>query len=175
MTVDEDGEPLAVAEDGPPRTVEVRTVRAQFTEIGYVNVAARHHQVVVDESPRYGGHDTGPNPVEHLLAGLASTSLVVLRIVAGEESVAGVSVTVEGELNVARIRDPRTTGRVFNRLDLIWDIPDDLDQAQFEQWLGEVAQRRPGQGLLSDATATDERVRSATARTDQTPQQGERR
>ena len=50
-------------------------------------VTARTHELTIDETTRHGGHDAGANPVEHMLAGIASVSLVVLRIL-GEVAIA---------------------------------------------------------------------------------------
>ncbi|MFE7415929.1 OsmC family protein [Rhodococcus sp. NPDC057529] len=50
-------------------------------------VTARRHELTIDETQQYGGHDSGANPVEHMLAGIASVSLVVLRLL-GEVAIA---------------------------------------------------------------------------------------
>ena len=118
-----------------------------------VHVAARGHELTVDEAARYGGHDTGANPVEHLLAGLASASVVVLRIV-GESAVAErTTLRVSASLNVDRVMGA-DDGAVFDSIRLEWEVQSDAHAERLRAVLPLLAARRPGQALVDAATTS---------------------
>lgn len=125
---------------------------------GEIHADVRHHRVVVDESAKYGGADRGANPVELLLAGLASASLVIIDIVAGRDVSAGLRLQVRGELNVERIVGTGNAGPLLSRVELTWEVPLGLDPDEIRALLPELARRRPGQALLDSAGTTVEVV-----------------
>jgi uncharacterized OsmC-like protein len=122
-----------------------------------VHVAARGHELTVDEAARYGGHDTGANPVEHLLAGLASASLVVLRLV-GEGAVAErTTLRVSASLNVDRVMGA-DDGAMFESVRLEWEVRSEAHAERLRKALPLLAARRPGQALVDAAAASCEVV-----------------
>ena len=64
--------------------------------------ALRHHRVVIDEPEALGGTDSGPNPVELILAALGSCQEITYRAYAAALGIPldGVSVTLEGDLDL---------------------------------------------------------------------------
>ena len=143
--------------DREPRR-ETIVVDAEDSEGGAMVIGIRHHVLLNDESARYGGHDTGPNPVETMLGGLATASLVILRIIGGDDIPPGLGVRVEAELNVERILGAPTDDPMFARLDLLWEVPAHVDPQRIERWLPELARRRPGQALIDAAGLATEGV-----------------
>jgi len=57
----------------------VFSVKAHLKQGFKVDVKARHHELVVDEPKELGGTDQGANPIEHLLAALASCLLIAIK------------------------------------------------------------------------------------------------
>jgi uncharacterized OsmC-like protein len=122
-----------------------------------IQVAARGHELTVDEAARYGGHDAGANPVEHLLAGLVSASLVVLRLV-GEGAVAeSATLRVSASLNVDRVMGA-DDGAMFESINLEWEVQSETHAERLRAALPLLAARRPGQALIDAAAASNEVV-----------------
>ncbi|WP_019929624.1 OsmC family protein [Nocardia sp. BMG111209] len=138
------------------------TVHARFGDHG-TTITARDHELTIDEAPRYGGHDLGANPVEHLLAGLAAASLVVLRLL-GETTIAeSATLTVAARLNVDHVMGADDAA-VIELIELDWRVPTAADAERLRAALPELARRRPGQALVDAAAAVRETVSvSATA------------
>lgn len=132
-------------------------VRANTSPSGAISVRARKHVMTIDEKQRYGGHDRGANPVEHMLAGLASASLVVLRLLRHEEIAARASLTVTGRLNVDRVAGT-TTEPVFEYVTLTWVVDDPRHGELLRGLLPAIAARRPGQALIDAAGSSSEEV-----------------
>ncbi len=67
-----------------------------------VDVKARRHEIIVDEPKELGGTDTGPNPIELLLASLASCLSIAIRFHASKMNIRidEVKVDVGGELDI---------------------------------------------------------------------------
>jgi uncharacterized OsmC-like protein len=65
-------------------------------------VTARQHVLVIDEPAALGGTDTGANPVEAILAGLASCQAITYRVWAAKLGVAldRVSVEADGDIDL---------------------------------------------------------------------------
>lgn len=66
------------------------------------DVRTKRHTLVVDEPPSVGGTDAGANPLEVVLAALASCQAITYRVWAGQRGVAleRVSVEVAGDLDL---------------------------------------------------------------------------
>ncbi|RZL80105.1 MAG: hypothetical protein EOP32_17700 [Rhodococcus sp. (in: high G+C Gram-positive bacteria)] len=120
-------------------------------------VAARRHELTIDEAPRYGGHDSGANPVEHLLAGIAAASLVVLRLL-GEDAIAeSATLTVSARLNVDRVMGT-DDGAAIELIRLDWHVANAEHAERLCAALPHLANRRPGQALIDAASAHTEEV-----------------
>lgn len=117
----------------------------------------RDHVVMLDELPKYGGHDVGANPVEHMLAGLAAASLVVVNMMSGGDAPEVLRLAIEAELNVERVLGD-DEGQPFHRIDLEWKVAGPKDAAELEALLPELARRRPGQALIDAAATSVERA-----------------
>ena len=65
-------------------------------------VSLRHHSLTVDEPPALGGADSGPNPVELILAALGTCQEITYRAYATALGIHldKVSVTVEGDIDL---------------------------------------------------------------------------
>ena len=128
-------------------------------------VTARTHELTIDETTRYGGHDAGANPVEHMLAGIAAASLVVLRLL-GEVAIADSAVlTVSATLNVDRVMGA-DDGAVIELIRLDWEVANAAHAERLRAALPDLASRRPGQALIDAAATLAEEVSvraSATA------------
>jgi uncharacterized OsmC-like protein len=120
-------------------------------------IAARGHGFQIDEAEKYGGHDTGANPVEHMLAGVATASLVVLRIL-GEADVADAArLTVSATLNVDRVMGV-DEGAAFDEMRLDWEVQDEDHAVRLRRALPALAVRRPGQALIDAAASVVEEI-----------------
>ncbi|MCW2856919.1 MAG: hypothetical protein JWR52_2534 [Marmoricola sp.] len=128
---------------------EQLVVQAQHAHQG-IAVSVRDHNVTIDEAEKYGGHDAGANPVEHLLAGIAAASLVVLRLVGEADVAESARLTVSGTLNVDRVMGG-DDAPVFEDVRLHWEVGS-LDHAErLRLVLPAIADRRPGQALIDAA------------------------
>ena len=59
----------------------------------------RAHTFTCDETPRYGGHDTAPEPYDYFMAGLASCTAITLRMYADNRNIPleSADITIEFE------------------------------------------------------------------------------
>ncbi|NYF98412.1 OsmC family protein [Janibacter cremeus] len=67
-----------------------------------VTLSARQHTFTIDEPSGLGGTDLGANPVEHLLAALASCTVISYQVWAEKLGLTleGVDVTVDGDVDL---------------------------------------------------------------------------
>jgi putative redox protein len=86
----------------PQRAVAVFSVDSRQVEGLRSEAKIRQFSVTVDEPPSLGGSDAGPNPVELVLAGLASCQEITYRAYATALGIPleGVSVKLEGRLDL---------------------------------------------------------------------------
>jgi len=77
-------------------------------------MSVREFSFTIDEPATFGGTNAGPNPVELVLSSLAGCINVVIHMVAAERNVhiRGLRLTVEGDLEPARLMGPLTLRRV---------------------------------------------------------------
>ncbi|MGY2704802.1 MULTISPECIES: OsmC family protein [unclassified Nocardioides] len=120
-------------------------------------VTARSHGFTIDEAEKYGGHDAGANPVEHMLAGLAAASLVVLRILGQPDIAAAARLTISATLNVDRVMGV-DDGAAFDLITLDWEVEDEDHAARLRRVLPDLAARRPGQALVDGAAVVVEEI-----------------
>lgn len=81
-------------------TVGGSLVRGTATE---VEITAGKHEFTIDEPASLGGTDKGANPIEHLLAALASCTVISYRVWAGKLGLQldGVDVELTGDIDLA--------------------------------------------------------------------------
>jgi putative redox protein len=109
-------------------------VHAQIGETPYrVEIVAGGHALVGDEPAEHGGADAGPAPFDLVLAGLASCTLITLRMYAERKGWAGVTVT--GRF---RYHKDGETQRIDRRL----EVAGAPDEAALQR-LREIAERTP--------------------------------
>lgn len=60
-----------------------------------VEITAGQHEFTIDEPPALGGENVGANPVEHLLAALASCQVITVKVWAAKLGLVVDDVTVE--------------------------------------------------------------------------------
>jgi uncharacterized OsmC-like protein len=122
-----------------------------------VTVAARGHELTIDEAERYGGHDSGANPVEHMLAGIAGASLVVLRLLGEGEIAESARLRVSASLNVDRVIGV-DDGAMFELIRLDWEVESVPHAVRLRAALPHITSRRPGQALIDAAAAFIEEI-----------------
>jgi putative redox protein len=117
---------------------------------GYaVSIRCRTHDLASDEPRSTGGSDTGPNPVELLLAGLASCTAITLRMYADRKG------WVLGDVEVDCTLGEDAAGA--KRIDRRIRVGAALDEAQRAK-LVEIAGKTPVTRLVMAATAVDTAV-----------------
>ena len=81
-------------------TVGGSLVRGTATE---VEITAGAHEFTIDEPASLGGTDKGANPIEHLLAALASCTVISYQVWAGKLGLQldGVDVELRGDIDLA--------------------------------------------------------------------------
>lgn len=74
-------------------------VRGTATE---VSISARQHSFTIDEPADLGGTDIGANPIEHLLAALASCTVITYQVWAEKLGLQldGVDVDLKGDIDI---------------------------------------------------------------------------
>lgn len=129
-----------------------------------LGVAVRDFSFVIDEPANFGGTDTGPNPVEYLLASLAGCMNVVIHMIAQERGVEvrALRLTVKGELDPSRLMAHPTENRAgFQKIVVIADIDSDADAAELDEVLRLSELRCPVSDNLNHDTPLE--VRRAAA------------
>ena len=107
------------------RQVNVEWLGGYRTQIDVRGV----HQIQGDETPEYGGDDTGPMPTELLLAALGSCMCLAVAHIAKKRRIAiariGVEVAAEKDMQAFRFSEIAVTVRA--------DLPQDQLDPLFEQ------------------------------------------
>ena len=81
-------------------TVDGALVRGTATEVA---ITAGAHEFTIDEPDALGGTDKGANPIEHLLAALASCTVISYQVWADKLDLTldGVDVELKGDIDLA--------------------------------------------------------------------------
>lgn len=111
------------------------------------------HTLNGDETPQYGGEDTGPMPTEFLLAGVASCMCLAVSHVARKRRIAleNLTVSAEAEKDMKEFR--------FHVIDLL--VQADLPQ----QELDDLVERSKGYCFVSNTLIHGCEIRTKTAST----------
>ncbi|MCX7819052.1 MAG: OsmC family protein [Kiritimatiellae bacterium] len=118
-------------------------------------VRARQFELLVDEPAELGGSDRGPNPVEHVLAGLAGCLNVVAHVVAKEMGIhiRSLGISVSGVLDPARFLGEPTEARAgFREIRVKLGVVSDASAAALDRWLEAVRRRCPVSDNLANTT-----------------------
>ncbi len=93
--------------ESPDNAVITFSASSRLAEGLRCEVAARDFRFAVDEPEALGGTDSAPNPVEYLLAALASCQEITYRLYADALGIPldDVSVTLEGEIDLRGFLD----------------------------------------------------------------------
>ncbi len=115
----------------------------------------RGHKAVIDQPANAGGTDTGPTPLELLLASLAGCIGTIGRIVAMQQRIElrGMDIKVEGSLDTDGLLGKSIDGRVgFEGFTITVDIDADMTDEEKEAFIHEVDARCPVSENLLHAT-----------------------
>ena len=118
-------------------------------------VKARQFEIVVDEPADLGGTDTGPNPVEYVLAAFAGCLNVMAHIVAKEMNfeLRGVEIDLSGDINPARLFGMSYDERAGYKQIVVRIKPDcDADSDTLEKWAEAIESRCPVSDNLQNTT-----------------------
>jgi uncharacterized OsmC-like protein len=88
---------IGIFSSSPDKAKATFGVSTELEEGLRAPVRARQHVLVIDEPSALGGTDTGANPVEAVLAGLASCQAITYRVWAAKLGVALDTVSVEAD------------------------------------------------------------------------------
>lgn len=115
----------------------------------------RGHKVVIDQPANAGGTDTGPTPLELMLASLAGCIGTIGRIVAMQKRIElrGMEIKVEGPLDVDGLLGKPIDGRVgFEGFTITVDVDADMTDEEKNTFIHEVDARCPVSENLLNAT-----------------------
>ena len=115
----------------------------------------RGHKVVIDQPANAGGTDTGPTPLELMLASLAGCIGTIGRIVAIQKRIElrGMDIKVEGSLDVDGLLGKPIDGRVgFEGFTITVDVDADMTDEEKNTFIHEVDARCPVSENLLNAT-----------------------
>lgn len=121
-------------------------VKAQSENPAKTIVKARNFQIIVDEPQDLGGTDSGPNPVEYVLAALAGCLNVMGHLIAKEMNfeLRGLEIDLSGDLNPDRLFGKSDKERAGYKQIEVKIKPDcDADKATLNKWLEQVEARCP--------------------------------
>lgn len=87
--------------DEPKKALATVKTRSQLTDRFRSEIKIRQHQLVIDEPQSLGGTDSGPNPIEMILAALGSCQEITYRAFATAMNIplTSVSTRVEGNID----------------------------------------------------------------------------
>lgn len=109
-------------------------------------VKARNFQITIDEPQDLGGTDSGPNPVEYVLAAFSGCLNVVSHMVAKEMGfeLKGVTIDIYGDLDPARLFGTSTAERAgFKQINVRIKPDCDVDKETLTKWVQTIESRCP--------------------------------
>lgn len=127
----------------PKKTV---TVESTLGEKFVIESTIRGHKLVIDQPVNAAGTDTGPTPLELVLASLAGCIGTIGRIIALQRRIAlrGMEIKVEGELDTDGLLGKPIDGRVgFESITISVDVDADMTDEEKESFIHEVDRRCP--------------------------------
>lgn len=107
---------------------------------------ARHHEILMDVSERFGGDDAGPTPPECLAIALGGCVMNFCRIIALENEIEldDLQMTIVGEIDPTRASGLRTKERAgFSNISVELKMSSKLSESEKEDFLSELISRCP--------------------------------
>ncbi len=137
-----------------------KTIKIQTTLNDHYKIAAqiRDHHVIIDQPKEAGGTNTGPTPLEYFLFSIAGCVLSIARIVATQKKITlrGMSVNIEGDIDVARLLGKPTDSRAgFQEIRMNATLDADLTLDEKKEFLKEVEERCPVAENIKEATTVE--------------------
>ena len=111
-------------------------------------ISAGQHKWVSDATEDVGGHETGPNPHELLLAALGSCTSMTLKVFSQRRGWKLDEVRVK--LNEETIEDPNTPGKKMSKITRDIEVKGDLTQEQRDT-LKSIADKCPIHKILTES------------------------
>lgn len=111
-----------------------------------MDMKVRQFEFKVDEPASLGGQDTGPNPVELVLAGIIGCMTIMIQKVAHERGVTltHVATSATGELNPMKFLGRPTDERAgFSAIEVTLDVAGDVAQTVLDDICTEAEARCP--------------------------------
>lgn len=130
-------------------------VDATLGEAFRIEVNARNHSLIIDQSESAGGKDEGMNPLEIQLAALAACICTIGRIAAKQQqlNLRGLTCSVDAGLNskvlMGKTREDRAG---FQEITVNVTVDADMSQAEKEAFIHEVDSRCPISESLANPT-----------------------
>lgn len=96
---------------------------------------AGSHQLIMDEPPRLGGSDEGPNPLETLLSALAGCENVVANMIAKEMgiSVESIDFSIKGQFDPRGLMGALDVCPYFQKVKIEAKVKTDATQEQINE------------------------------------------
>jgi len=136
----------------PMKTV---TVESKLDEKFVIESNIRGHRLVIDQPVSAAGTDTGPTPLELILASLAGCIGAIGRIIAMQRRIAlrGMEIRVEGELDTDGLLGKPIEGRVgFESIAITVNVDADMTDEEKDAFIHEVDRRCPVSENLLNVT-----------------------
>lgn len=111
-----------------------------------VEAKARNFTLFIDEPPKLGGQDKGPNPVEYELMALGGCVVIVGQVVAKEIGIKidSCKIKLSGDLNPARFMGQPSPDRAgFKGINLEIEVKSDASKEKLKEWAKAIEERCP--------------------------------
>lgn len=141
--------------DNPSKAIARFDVQSRQVAGLRSEVEARNFLLTVDEAKSLGGQDAGPNPVELVLAAIATCQEVTYRLYADRLGIPlrGVSVSVGGEIDLRGLFALDPSARAgFRGLDIRVELDSDAPKAELDRLKRTVDAHCPVLDIVRNAT-----------------------
>ncbi|WP_420416823.1 OsmC family protein [Pacificispira sp.] len=142
-------------QDNPNKAIARFEVQSRQISGLHSEVEARDYLLTVDEPKALGGQDLGPNPIELVLAAIASCQEITYRLYADKLGIPlrGVSATVQGDVDLRGMFaiDPGARPG-FRGLDIQVELDSDAPAAELDRLKRTVDAHCPVLDIIRNAT-----------------------
>ncbi|VAW47156.1 Bll2902 protein [hydrothermal vent metagenome] len=124
-----------------PKRIDVSAGDVRVTEIDHqfkCDIQTATHQWIADEPIKVGGSDTGPDPYQHLLAGLGACTVMTLRMYANLKKIPMDNVIINLNHDREHGEDCQSCDEQYAKVDVIHrsiEFQGDLTQEQIDKLL----------------------------------------